>query len=84
MIQYIILAAAVLILLSLFWSLITKIATKATVIIVNSAIGLVLLYLLNNVVGFRIPIELSTVLVCGVLGIPGILSLALLHLFGTI
>lgn len=50
---------------------------------VRLAIGLLMLVLLNvfgNSFGLHVPINLFTVLVCSVLGIFGVASLALIHL----
>jgi pro-sigmaK processing inhibitor BofA len=79
-VEYVILAGAALIVLSLFWSFIKNIAVKASTLILNSALGLAVLFVLNWF-GFSIPIILPTILVCGLFGLPGIASLVILHLF---
>lgn len=51
-------------------------------LLINSAVGLFLLWLINWVtgpLGFSLPINLVTVLVVGFLGLPGVLLLAILR-----
>ena len=59
---------------------------KAMVLVINSIVGLVVLYLLNTfdvmswVGAPDIPINLTSVLVCAFGGLPGAIILILLHL----
>ncbi|MBU0762548.1 MAG: pro-sigmaK processing inhibitor BofA family protein [Candidatus Altiarchaeota archaeon] len=83
-VEYVLLAAAGLVVLSILWELITKIAVKATTLILNSVLGLAALYVLDQFLGFHIPIVLPTILICGLFGLPGVASLAILYFFGYI
>ncbi|KUG20230.1 MAG: pro-sigmaK processing inhibitor BofA family protein [Methanomicrobiaceae archaeon] len=61
---------------------------KGVVLVINAAVGLLTLFLLNtfevmSMVGAPdIPITLTTVIVCAFGGLPGAIVLVLLHLFG--
>ena len=54
---------------------------------INIVLGIIILWLLNafgGPIGISIPINIITALVVGILGIPGVIILVLLHLIGII
>ncbi|MBD3388525.1 MAG: sigmaK-factor processing regulatory BofA [Candidatus Altiarchaeales archaeon] len=84
MIEYIAAAVILLAFLVLFWSLIKKLAVKASILLVNGLAGVLILFFLNHYLGWWIPVNLATVLVCALFGIPGVGALVVLHFFNMI
>ncbi|MFH1055228.1 MAG: pro-sigmaK processing inhibitor BofA family protein [Candidatus Altiarchaeota archaeon] len=82
MIEYLIALVVLVILAALGWDLIGKTAYKGAAILLNSIAGLLILLFLNMFLGWRIPVNLITVVICGLFGIPGIATLIILYLFG--
>jgi len=81
MLQYIVAGLLLLVLVALLWDVLKHAAGKLAVIAVNSVAGLLILYFLNVYVGWRIPISLPTLVICGLFGIPGVATLVILYLF---
>lgn len=75
LIAYLLAAFAVVVFLYLFWKVIKK-------IIVNSLIGLFLLFLLKYAFGANIPINVWTLAVTAFFGLAGVGSLLILHVGG--
>ena len=68
----------------IFWGTVKRIVSKAANLLINSIAGLLILLALNVLLGWKIPINLITLLVCGVFGIPGVSTLAILYYFDMI
>ncbi|GER71702.1 sigma-K factor-processing regulatory protein BofA [Weizmannia acidilactici] len=78
----IIIAIVSLILLLLFSTALTKPLRWAGKLCIKAIIGAVLLFFLNQLggrYGLHIPINLATVSVSGILGVPGIIGLAVIQ-----
>jgi pro-sigmaK processing inhibitor BofA len=70
-----------LVLVAIFWSSVKAIFSKAANVLINSVAGLLILLVLNLVFGWKIPISLITLLICGLFGIPGVATLVILYFF---
>jgi len=84
MIEYAAAAVVFLLLAALLWGLLKKVAARAFTLLVNSVAGLLILGFLNAYLGWSIPVNLQTLLVCGLFGIPGVGALVVLHLTGMV
>ncbi len=84
MIPYIAAAILLLVVVALGWGLLKKALAKATMLLLNGVAGLLILWFLNTYLCLGIPINIATVLVCGLFGIPGIGALVVLYFFGMI
>ena len=84
MMEYVAAAILLIVFAAVFWTLIKKAAAKALVVLVNSISGLLILVFLNTYMYWSIPINLPTIIVCGLFGIPGVGALIILHSFGMI
>ena len=73
-------ALALLIALALFFGAFKKIIEWMISVIINSVLGLVLLYALN-LLGLGIPLNWVTVLVIAIFGLPAVAILAILAFF---
>lgn len=61
--------------LYIFWKMLKK-------LLINSAVGIVLILVLHYVFMIDIPLNLTTVLIAALFGIPGVGTLLILHLGG--
>lgn len=59
-----------------------KILEDPKEIAVNSIIGIVSLWLINQYLGWGIPINWLTMLITGLAGIPGLILIVLMHFLG--
>ena len=84
MLDYIILAIAVLVGVSLLWTIVRKLAVKASMVLINSIVGLAVLFGLNMFVGWNIPLTIPVIVVCGLFGLPGVGAIVLLYFFNII
>jgi len=67
--------------LGLLWGLIKKVAAKAVIALGNSIAGLLILAFLNIYLGMSVPVNLATVIVCALFGLPGVGALVVLNYF---
>jgi hypothetical protein len=81
MLEYIILVLILVLAASIVWGLIGKVVSTVTTLLINSIAGILILLFLNLYLGWNIPLTLPILLVCGLFGIPGVLTLILLFLF---
>ena len=72
---------AVLIALFLLYIL-YRIVKQLMIIVANSVIGLVIFFLLNLGFGLGIPINIWSLLITGIAGIPGVILILILHFLG--
>ena len=70
-------------LIILMWKIIKPLVHRLLIITLNSLLGIAALIILNQI-GFNIPVVIPTILITGLFGIPGIISLALLDYFSLI
>jgi pro-sigmaK processing inhibitor BofA len=59
-----------------------KILEDATQLAVNSIIGIIVFWLLNQFFGLGIPINWLTILIVALAGIPGVILVLLIHFLG--
>ncbi len=64
------------------WSLLKGAVHKVETLIVNGVAGVLILLFLNVYLGWGMPLNLATVLISAVFGLPGVGTLVALHLFG--
>ena len=84
MIEYLTAALILLFFTALFWDLLKKLASTATTMILNGVAGLLILLFLNTIIGWDIPLNIATVLVSALFGIPGVGTVVVLHFFNMI
>jgi pro-sigmaK processing inhibitor BofA len=82
MVNYLLAGIIILFLIVVFWGTLKKALSKASMIALNSIAGILILLFLRTLVGWDIPINLATLVVCGLFGIPGVGALVVLHLGG--
>jgi pro-sigmaK processing inhibitor BofA len=80
--NYLVTGIVLLFVVALLWSLIKKIITSASKLIINSVAGVLILLFLNAYAGWGIEVNPATVLICGIFGVPGIGTLIILYLAG--
>jgi pro-sigmaK processing inhibitor BofA len=68
-----------LVLVALSWDVLKKILTKASTILLNSVAGVLILLFVNIYLGWKIPLNAATLLICGLFGLPGIGTLLILY-----
>jgi len=61
--------------------LLFRIIKSATYILVNSVIGIILFFLLN-MIGINVKIDLFSIAIAAIGGIPGVVLVVILHLLG--
>jgi len=66
---------------ALLWDLFKKIASTAGKLLLNSVAGVLILLFLNTFLRWNIPVNVATLVVCGLFGVPGVGTLILLYLF---
>jgi pro-sigmaK processing inhibitor BofA len=81
MIEYIVLGVILLLVAGLLWGLLKKVVSTAATLILNSIAGVLILLFLNIYLGWDIPLNIPSLLVCGLFGMPGVGALIILHLF---
>lgn len=59
-----------------------RLILKIVIHIIGGIVGLWICDLLLNVIGFSIPINIFTVILVGITGLPGVIVLAILQLLG--
>jgi pro-sigmaK processing inhibitor BofA len=84
MIEYLILALAIGLGIGLAWSILKKVASWASVALLNSIAGVLILLFFNTYFNWSIPISIPTLIVCALFGIPGVGALLVLDFFGAI
>ncbi|MHB1652505.1 MAG: pro-sigmaK processing inhibitor BofA family protein [Desulfitobacteriaceae bacterium] len=60
-----------------------RLLLRLTIHVLGGIVGLWLFDLLLSVIGFEIPINLFTIALVGLLGLPGVLALSALQFFGS-
>jgi pro-sigmaK processing inhibitor BofA len=75
--EFLLLLAAIIIIMFLW-----KILEDPKQIAVNSIIGIVALWLINEFLGWGIPINWLTILIAALAGIPGLILIVLMHFLG--
>ena len=80
--DYVIAGIILAILLIIGWDALKRVVNKALAILVNSIAGLLILVFLNVYLGWHIPLNIITILICGIFGLPGIGTLIILYLAG--
>ena len=84
MIEYLKIAAIALVVILIAKYVFKISGRKVVALIVNSLIGLLVLWLINWTGLVSIPLNLVTVLLTGIFGAPGVIVLVILALFGLI
>jgi pro-sigmaK processing inhibitor BofA len=84
MIEYLVGGIVLLFLVALSWELIKSVASKFKTLLLNSLAGILILLFLKVYLGWGIPMNPATLLICGLFGLPGIGTVIILHIAGMI
>jgi inhibitor of the pro-sigma K processing machinery len=66
------------------WRVVKALLAKLLILFLNSLAGLILLFTLNLVFNVGVPVNVFTVVIAGVFGLPGVASLLILRIGGMI
>jgi len=81
---YAVLAVVLAVFAFIAWSLLKGAVHRVETLIVNGVAGVLILLFLNIYLGWGMPLNLATVLISAVFGLPGVGALIFLHLFGMV
>ena len=84
MIEYLPAALVLFFAMVVVWVIAKHVVQKAGALILNSVAGVLMLLALNAFLGWRIPVNLTTLLACALFGLPAVGVLVVLYLSGMI